>query len=73
MYIIIRNYVNWDVLGILDESTIRGPSDMNIESYSYAAYGRLGHLVMDSDLMHFINANLGGSEDWCCGRITQAD
>ena len=73
MYLIIRSDVNWDVLGILDESTIRGPSDMNIESYSYAAYGRLGHLVMDSDLMHFINANLGGFEDWGWGRITQAE
>ena len=73
MYVMIRSDVNEDVLGILDESIIRDPSDMNIESYSYFVYGRLGHLVMDSDLMHIISADLGGFEDWGWEQITQAE
>lgn len=73
MYIIIRSDVNWDVLGILDESTIRDPSDMNIKSYSYAVYGCLGRLVMDNNLIHIIRVDLGGFEDWGWERITQAE
>ena len=72
MYVMIRSDVNEDVLGILDESIIRDPSDMNIESYSYFVYGRLGHLVMDSDLMHIISTDLG-FEDWGWEQITQAE
>ncbi len=73
MYIIIRGDVNEDVLGILNESIIRDPSDMNIESYSYAVYDCIDHLVMDSDLMDIISADLGGFEDWGWERITQAE
>ena len=71
----IRSDVNEDVLGILDESTVRGPSDMNIESYSYSVYGRRGpdYLVMDGDLMRIITVDLGGFEDWGWERITQAE
>ena len=73
MYIIIHsNNDDRDVLGILDESTVRDPTDMTIESYSYSKFSRTGPLVMDNKIMDDISADLG-LDEWCWVRITKAE